>query len=49
MLTLDALDDRRSTPTRQLGEPGPDDAQLLRITGSRQRRLSGNRPAGRDQ
>lgn len=31
MLTLDALDDRRSTPTRQLGEPGPDDAQLLRM------------------
>ena len=25
------------------------DAQLLRITGSRQRRLSGNGPAGRDQ
>jgi len=25
------------------------DAQLLRIMGSRQRRLSGNRPAGRDQ
>jgi len=25
------------------------DAQLLRIVGSRQRRLSGNRPAGRDQ
>ena len=31
MLTLDALDSRRSTPTRQLGEPGPDAAQLLRM------------------
>lgn len=31
MLTLDALDSRRSTPTRQLGEPGPDDARLLRM------------------
>ena len=31
MLTLDALDSRRSTPTRQLGEPGPDEARLLRM------------------
>lgn len=31
MLTLAALDQRRSTPTRQLASPGPDDAQLLRI------------------
>lgn len=31
MLTLAALDQRRSTPTRQLGPPGPDDAQLLRM------------------
>ena len=31
MLTLDALDRRLSTPTRQLGAPGPDDAQLLRM------------------
>lgn len=31
MLTLDALDQRRSTPTRQLASPGPDEAQLLRI------------------
>lgn len=31
MLTLDALDSRRSTPTRQLREPGPDAAQLLRM------------------
>ena len=31
MLTLDALDSRRSTPTRQLAEPGPGEAQLLRM------------------
>lgn len=31
MLTLDALDSRLSTPTRQLASPGPDDAQLLRM------------------
>ena len=30
-LTLDALASRHSTPTRQLDEPGPDDAQLLRM------------------
>jgi nitroreductase len=30
-LTLDALDTRRSVPTRQLAAPGPDPAQLLRI------------------
>lgn len=31
MLTLDALDRRLSTPTRQLAAPGPDAAQLLRM------------------
>ena len=31
MLTLDALDTRLSVPTRQLGTPGPDPAQLQRI------------------
>lgn len=31
MLTLDALDTRLSTPTRQLAAPGPSDAQLLRM------------------
>lgn len=31
MLTLDALDQRRSTPTRQLCSPGPSEAQLLRM------------------
>ncbi len=31
MLTLDALDARRSTPTRQLAAPGPSPAQLLRM------------------
>ena len=31
MLTLDALDSRLSTPTRQLAAPGPGEAQLLRI------------------
>lgn len=31
MLSLDALDSRRSAATRQLAEPGPDDAQLRRI------------------
>ena len=30
-LTLDALDRRLSVPTRQLTEPGPDDATLLRL------------------
>ena len=30
-LTLDALDSRLSVPTRQLAEPGPDDARLLRL------------------
>jgi nitroreductase len=30
-LTLNALDTRRSVPTRQLAAPGPDHAQLLRI------------------
>ena len=30
-LRLDALDLRRSTPTRQLAAPGPDAAQLLRM------------------
>lgn len=28
---LDALDSRRSVPPKQLGEPGPDDATLLRM------------------
>ncbi len=31
MLTLDALDTRRSTPARRLTAPGPDRAQLLRL------------------
>ena len=31
MLTLDALDTRLSVPTRQLGTPGPDAAQLERM------------------
>lgn len=31
MLTLADLDTRRSFPTRQLGEPGPSPAQLLRM------------------
>jgi nitroreductase len=31
MLTLDDLDRRLSTPTRQLAAPGPDEAQLLRM------------------
>lgn len=30
-LSLRALDDRRSVPSRQLGEPGPDHATLLRM------------------
>jgi nitroreductase len=30
-LTLDALDSRLSVPTRQLADPGPDDARLLRL------------------
>lgn len=29
--SLQALDERRSVPSRQLGEPGPDDATLLRM------------------
>ncbi|MCR6495583.1 nitroreductase [Thermomonas sp. S9] len=31
MLTLQALDSRRSVPTRQLTSPGPDEATLLRM------------------
>ncbi|MGJ4804521.1 nitroreductase family protein [Luteimonas sp. SDU82] len=31
---LAALDQRRSVPARQLGEPGPDEATLLRMLGS---------------
>ena len=31
---LDLLDSRRSTPSRQLGEPGPDAAQLERLLGA---------------
>lgn len=31
MLTLAALDTRRSVPARQLTAPGPDEAQLLRL------------------
>lgn len=34
---LQALDNRRSVPSRQLGEPGPDDATLLRILQSASR------------
>jgi nitroreductase len=30
-VTFDCLDSRRSTPSRLLGEPGPDDAALLRM------------------
>jgi nitroreductase len=30
-LALEALDARRSVPSRQLGEPGPDEATLLRM------------------
>ena len=37
MLTLAALDSRRSVPTRQLGTPGPDPDQLLRILRSASR------------
>jgi len=29
--SLQALDERRSTPSRQLGEPGPDEATLMRM------------------
>ncbi|HVJ36529.1 MAG TPA: nitroreductase [Stenotrophomonas sp.] len=29
LFSLQALDERRSTPSRQLGEPGPDEATLL--------------------
>ena len=31
LYSLQALDERRSTPSRQLGEPGPDEATLLRM------------------
>ena len=34
MNLLDLLDSRRSTPSRQLGEPGPDAAQLQRLLGA---------------
>ncbi len=34
---LQALDNRRSVPSRQLGEPGPDDGTLLRILQSASR------------
>lgn len=37
MLTLAALDSRRSVPTRQLAAPGPDPDQLLRILRSASR------------
>ncbi len=37
MLTLAALDSRRSVPTRQLATPGPDPDQLLRILRSASR------------
>jgi nitroreductase len=30
-MTLDVLNQRRSVPSRQLGEPGPDDAQLREL------------------
>lgn len=33
-LSLQALDERRSVPSMQLGEPGPDEASLLRMLGS---------------
>lgn len=35
--SLQALDERRSVPSRQLGEPGPDDATLLRMLQSASR------------
>jgi len=31
LYSLQALDERRSTPSRQLGEPGPDEATLMRM------------------
>jgi len=31
LFSLQALDERRSTPSRQLGEPGPDEATLLEM------------------
>jgi nitroreductase len=31
LFSLQALDQRRSTPSRQLGEPGPDEATLLQM------------------
>src|SRR5690242_9505451 len=31
LYSLQALDERRSVPSRQLGEPGPDEATLLRM------------------
>lgn len=31
LAALAALDARRSVPPKQLGEPGPDDAMLLRM------------------
>ena len=31
LFSLQALDERRSTPSRQLGEPGPDEATLLQM------------------
>jgi nitroreductase len=31
LYSLQALDERRSVPSKQLGEPGPDDATLLRM------------------
>ena len=31
LYSLQALDERHSTPSRQLGEPGPDEATLLRM------------------
>lgn len=34
LYSLQALDERRSTPSKQLGEPGPDEATLLRILAS---------------
>ena len=34
LYSLQALDERRSTPSKQLGEPGPDEATLLRMLAS---------------
>ena len=44
--TLQALDARRSVPSRQLGEPGPDEATLLRMLQSASRVLLGKRMRG---